>query len=135
MHRAFVSWGPPKLKSLQHIYFLSPCYLLPPHPPPPHTYHNLTVMDYLPYSKHYYANKVLMCLSLCLQCHFPNLRAAGQAPWILSPQPKYAFLYENFPMEYNYYFHCCPHSSLLHNSHLFCNSLSPYHIRLSTTRD
>lgn len=86
--------------------------LLPVTPHPPQPLHNLTIRDYPPYSKHCYTDQLLPCHPLCPQCHFPHPEACRGASADASPHLKQAFLYENFPTGYKYYFHSTLHSSL-----------------------
>lgn len=69
MYRSFVSWGPPILKFLQNL-LLSYNLVIYFYHSNTHT-HNLTIMNYLSYSKHYYSNKLLTCHSLPAIMPFP----------------------------------------------------------------
>lgn len=123
-------------KSLQH---LSPCYLSP------HTLHtlppNLTIMDYLPYSKPHHANHLLPCQppssmpTSARNAIRPTWRSPGESQRIPSPQLKNALLYENLPRGYKSYFHCSPHSSVVYKLPLlqYYVYLSPQTIK--TTKD
>lgn len=111
-------------KSLQH---LSPCYLSP------HTLHtlppNLTIMDYLPYSKPHHANHLLPCQPLPIMPYAPPGGLQESLRGFLHPCSKMPFFMKTC-LEDTSPISTVLHTALLYTSYLFCNTMSTYHLRL-----